>query len=130
MPVKIVKAGQRTLLTRLFLDMARGVATMYLNDPMYGSRADEVILCCCIFIGQAERKFMNASDLAEYAGIPRATTLRKLEKLKKRGLVSQHGDRFSILNAAPMNSDAMLAFHESVTRQIHRTSALLLKMDS
>ena len=114
---------RRALIVKLFLQIASSIADAYLNDQQYGSRADEVILCCCIFLGQAERRPMNASELAAYSGIPRTTVLRKLVSLIALGVISKRSDgRFTLVTIR--NTSAL----DAVQQHIHRTNAALSEM--
>lgn len=77
----------RLIAARLLMNVVRCCARNFVRTEMYASHADEVMLCCAIFIGQLEQKPMTAAKLASYVGMPRATVVRKLEQLEKRQLV-------------------------------------------
>lgn len=87
MTQKIHNASQRALVARALLDALRAFGAAYLGHKRFGARADELVLLAAVFVGQAEGRPMNASKLADYAGMPRPTVIRKLQALARRGVL-------------------------------------------
>lgn len=73
---------------KLMLRLTSLISAHRLGDKNHGSRADDVMLLCAIFVGQHENRPMTASKLAQYVGIPRPTVVRKLQAMKAAGLVA------------------------------------------
>lgn len=131
MPHRFKDVEVRSLLIRLFLEMARGQSVAYLGESLYGIHVDEVILCCCVALGQLEGRPMNASELSAYAGMPRTTVLRKMAVLKKRGFIAEekHG-KFSVLNPDKANRKELIALMAAHVKLIHKASRELSKLDT
>jgi len=110
------------------LDMLRNGARMTFNDVKFGSRADDLVLCCAIFVGEAEGKPMTAAKLADYAGIPRPTVARKLREMIGTGVITlSAGGQVRVDQRVDLSAVA-----ESIVRGVHlvrRAAADLSKMD-
>ncbi len=129
MPSRITASALRVSVARLHLDLARTMARLYLGTELYGTHSDEVILCCAILIGQTERRPMTAAKLADYAGMPRPTVVRKLRALESRGMVVM------VDNAATLSIDRVNHFippgtiRQALGAHIRSVEAELSKMD-
>lgn len=117
------------VIARLTISLVRSIASEILDTKRFGTSADDVILCCAIFIGQAERKPMTAAKLAQYAGMPRPTVVRKLRQFARGGIVNV-SDSGQVSLAADILSAGTLAVTESNVRTIHRAAGALSKMDT
>lgn len=129
MPARIKLFRQRLAITRMAVWVVRAIAKEYLGTDMAGSVADDVLLVIAIFIGQAERRPMTAAKLADYAGMPRATVVRKLRELKARGLV-ELTDGHATLPTEKLNAPGLTDAVAQAAREIHRLAANLSKMDA
>lgn len=117
------------VIARLTISLVRSIALEILDSRRFGTNADDVILCCAIFIGQAERKPMTAAKLAQYAGMPRPTVVRKLRQFARGGIVSMSEGGQVSLTADILSAETRLAT-ESNARAITRAAAALSKMDT
>ena len=72
---------------------------------------------------------MTAAKLADYAGMPRPTVVRKLKQFEKRGMIE-------MVNGIPigtlehMNGGGIEQAVDTITRAIHKASRELSKMDN
>lgn len=127
MPKRIKTAKQRAELAKLTVWLVEYICQQYMGDEMFSASSGDVMLCCGIFVGQAEGRPMTAGNLADYIGMPRPTVVRRLKALEKRGLVEMDGSK-ALLPMCIINSPAMTT--GEVVRRVHRVSANLSKMDS
>lgn len=84
---RIPQARKRVLRWRLLLDMQR------LSVKRHGINPISASIFGAVIIGDAERRPMTAVKIAAYTGLPRTTVLRRLEELRRRGLVRVHHHR-------------------------------------
>lgn len=124
MTATIEHAQQRIVVAKTMLDIARLFSSSYFQDERFGSRADDLLLYAALFIGHAESKPMNASKLAEYAGLARPTVIRKLNAMEKRGSVKRIGDGFG-LALSLVNSAAALRASEAARKRILSCAAAI-----
>ena len=78
---------QRATILRLVLDLTRTLAAGLLGQDRFGASADDLLLVAAVAVGEAEGKPLSAWKLAEQAGIPRPSVVRKLGELEALGLV-------------------------------------------
>lgn len=96
----------------------------------FGMESSDTLLLASVMIGTIDGRHMTAAKLADYAGIPRPTVVRRLEFLVSLGLVQAlPGRRFAIppqVALAPSRRDALKA----TIKAIHAASAALSKLDT
>lgn len=129
MPARIRMARQRLVILKTVLRVLQLVAAEYLGTAAYGSKAGDAVLLCAIFIGQVEKRPMTAAKLADYAGVPRATVVRKLRAFEKRGLVEMDSGGRVSLPVSKLNTDGMVGIVGTASRSVHSASTELSKMD-
>lgn len=117
------------IVSRLVLDLVRKIARDLLEDDRFGTRADDVVLCCAIFIGLGENKPMNATKLSEYAGMPRPTVIRKLRELQDIGVVRVVGKKNAILVGDMIGTESARVATEVFTRMINAAASELNALD-
>lgn len=108
----------------------RKISRDMLHDDRFGARADDVVLVCAIFVGQGEGKPMTATKLAEYAGMPRPTVVRKLRELECAGLVRMLDGKRAILVGDMVGTPESKAATEIFTKLINSAATKLSKMDT
>lgn len=72
---------------RALLNTMRSLSMRFLVQRRFGTHAADVLLLGAVYIGQVEGKPMTAHKLAQYAGMPRGTAVRRLQRLEAMGLV-------------------------------------------
>ena len=72
---------------------------------------------------------MSAAKLAEYAGMPRPTVIRKLDRLERIGLVRLVDKRRAILVGDMVGTEAAREATEVFTRIINDAATELAKLD-
>jgi DNA-binding transcriptional ArsR family regulator len=119
------------VVAKLLLDMARLIATAFLDSEYPASDADALLLCTAIYIGQCELRPMTAGKLAEFIGMPRPTVTRKLSNLEARGLVIANSRKqWRISIHKPEVTARIAALNDAPLQLIHGSAAMLSKMDT
>lgn len=99
------------------------------HSRRFGASADQVLLVGAVFVGQAEGRPMNASKLSEYVGMPRATVIRKLGSLSRRGVIERDGGGYVLSKETLLNErskDAMVRARKCLVD----TAAKLSRLDT
>lgn len=117
------------IVSRLVIALISKICRDLFNDDKFGTRAGDAVLCCAIFIGLGEGKPMTASKLSEYAGMPRATVIRKLGELERVGLVRLVDKKRAILVGDMVGTEAALEATEVFTRIISNAAFELSELD-
>ncbi|AWM87343.1 helix-turn-helix domain-containing protein [Microvirga sp. 17 mud 1-3] len=117
------------VVARLVLALVCEISRSILNQERFGTHADTVILCCAIHVGHAEGRPMSASKLADYAGMPRPTVIRKLRELEACGAIERTAGGGFVMSRthAFYGRGAMIS---EAARLIHKAAGKLSKMDS
>lgn len=121
-------AKERRIIARLMIDLLKLPAEAHLGAKHYSSRCDDVMLMCAILIGQVERKPMTAAKLADYAGLPRPTVVRKLKQFEQAGMVE-------LVNGMPagviehLNGGNIEPTIRALIQSIKKAAAELSKLD-
>lgn len=129
MPKTIKHAEPCIVIMKMHLEIMRLFCRAYFNQTRFGSCTSDMALLGAILVGQAEGRAMNSSKLAEFAGIPRGTVIRRLSILIKKGIVERHGDAFEI-HAPIINSAQATAAAVSARKVIVDAAAKLSRMDT
>lgn len=124
MPATIEHGQQRAQLAQALLDVMRLFSSAYFQGERFGSRADDLLLYAALFIGQAEGRPLNHSKLADLAGLPRPTVIRKLKSFQARGAVERVGDGF-VLSLSVVNSPEAIQAAEAARRSIRKTASAI-----
>lgn len=114
------------------MGVLRDVANTYfeVSGDNFGTVADDVLLTMAILVGQLEGRTLTAGKLATFAGIPRPTVIRKLQRLEERGLVVRLANGTFKVSAARLNSPEGLRAHMQLRALVKATAAQLSKLDS
>lgn len=108
---------QRTTILRLVLDLARILSAGLLGQERFGASADDLLLVTAVAVGEAEGKPLSAWKLAEQAGIPRPSVVRKLTELEAIGLVRKvDATRWGLGPGVLDRPDASNALQEAAKR--------------
>lgn len=97
-------AQQRMTYSKVILEMLRRLSKVYFDEDNYGAAVPYMTLYAAILIGQVEDRPMNLTKLADYAGMPRGTAVRKLKELEGMNIVVRDGDKY-YLNEPIVNGE-------------------------
>ncbi|MCC8968188.1 helix-turn-helix domain-containing protein [Bradyrhizobium sp. Pear76] len=83
-------------LAHLWLDLTRQLHKTVAPDlqAQFGSRASLMLIATAVYLGTLEERPMTATKLADYVGMPRATVIRRLRSLCRRGAVEKAGHHY------------------------------------
>lgn len=114
-------------LARLWVELTRQLHKAVAPElqSQFGSRASLLLIGAAVYLSTIENNPMTASKLAGFIGMPRATVIRKLRTLCRRGVVERSGD----LYRTPSHRLDQLARrdHGAMTRLIHNASKALAR---
>jgi DNA-binding IclR family transcriptional regulator len=60
-------------------------------QAQFGSRTDFLLIGAAVYLSTIEGRPLTASKLADYVGMPRASVIRKLRTLIRRGAIERNG---------------------------------------
>ena len=83
---------ERGLMARAMIEGLRTYCRAYFGSDNLGDRLPDVVIGLAIITGQAEEKLLTASDIAAYTGLPRATVVRRLQRMVKQGFATMAND--------------------------------------
>lgn len=130
MDMTITEATHRVPIAKMVLYMMRIASEHYMKTSRFGAEADDLLLGCAVFVGQAERRPMSASKLAEYAGIPRPTAIRKLAQMHDMGILERTESGHYLIPLKLINSAEAMAASRSIRRSLIRTAANVSSLDA
>ena len=92
--VRSKKARQRLVLCRLMIDMMRTVHGAYApaSEP-FGTRLETFYIALCVALGDIDGKPFSVAKIAAYMRVPRTTVIRRLDQLRRWGLIDRQGRR-------------------------------------
>lgn len=129
MAMTIKQVTHRAVTVKMALEIMRLFCAAYFRDNLYGSRASDFIVAGAVFVGQAEGRPLNASKVADFAGMPRPTVVRKLAELEAEGIVAKNGRTFTIPGELANSEDAVAAA-SAAKKQIVDAATKLSKLDT
>lgn len=130
MATGISDAELRAPVVKMVLYMMRMISDHYLQTDRFGAVADDLLLGCAIFVGQAEGRPMPVSKLADYAGVARPTATRKLAKMHAIGVLERNAAGRYLLPLSLINSVEALAASRNIRRRLTVTAATVSSLDS
>lgn len=90
MPLEYLK--ERLSIARLLIDISKIYhAGLFGEGANFAASIDAVFVMCCVVIGHAENRPMNATKISHYLNMARTTALRKLDDLEHRGSIVRKG---------------------------------------
>jgi DNA-binding transcriptional ArsR family regulator len=131
MPHRVKDVAYRTVISRLLLELTRGVAICFLGEEDFGSNASDVILVAGVFIGQFTGQQMTISSLARCVGMPQPSVYRRLKSLEERGIAKITGTKSrATLSISKLNDQDTLKLVENLRRAVLQASEELSESNS
>lgn len=109
-------------LARLWLELTRQIHKAVEPDlqAQFGSRAGLLLIGAAVYLGTVEGRPMTATKLADHVGMPRATVIRRLRTLCRRGAVEKAGRHYR--TPAKRLDRVGRDDHASAVRLVHATA--------
>ena len=126
MPITL--ARERLIIARLVLAIMRARAKQIYPELSVSASYELQMVATAVFIGHASRRPMGATDISRYIEMPRATVLRRLAELIRRGIVVRKGRHYCIV-PENVNGPEMLATVRGNIRRIKAAAKELSKLD-
>jgi biotin operon repressor len=91
----IKNARQRLVRCRLMIDIMRTVHGTYapLSEP-FGKRLETFFIGLCVALGDIDGKPFSVAKIAAYMRVPRTTVIRRLDQLRRWGLIDRRGRHY------------------------------------
>ena len=98
---KIKAARQRLVLCRLMIDIMRSLHGAYAptTEP-FGGRLETFFIGLCVALGEMEGRPFSITKIAAYMRVPRTTVMRRLDRLRRWGLIYRHGRHYYLQDKA------------------------------
>jgi hypothetical protein len=123
-------ARQRMVLCRLMIDIMRSLHGAYAPpNELFGSRLETFFIGLCVALGDFEHKPFSVAKIAAYMRVPRTTVLRRLDRLKKWGLVYRAGRHYHMDEKA-LNSLLGMASYRHIRRLLEKAHKELSILDT
>jgi biotin operon repressor len=126
----IKKARQRLVLCRLMIDMMRTVHGAYApaSEP-FGTRLETFYVALCVALGDIDGKPFSVAKIAAYMRVPRTTVIRRLDQLRRWGLIDRQGRRYHV-HEKTLNSLIGMRSYEQVRRILSKATQELTILDT
>lgn len=127
--MNIKYARQRRVIAHLYLEMSRQFGQdTYAKGKNRTARLDYAQVIAAILVGHVEDRPFTVTKLSAYLDMPRPNVLRKLEGLKRDGVVKKVGNKFCLVPEA-VNHDQWTGPLLSIGREIVRAGKKLERLD-
>jgi hypothetical protein len=130
MPETLTHSAERLVISRAIVDLMRVSFGYRDQHAAFASNADEVLVAYAVLIGTLEGRPLNASKLAQMIGLPRSTTLRRLEDLEGLGVVHKRRGACYEVPIGLLNSPEIISMVMELSRIFVSAAAKLSKMDT
>ena len=126
----IKKARQRLVLCRLMIDMMRTVHGAYApaSEP-FGTRLETFFIALCVALGDIDGKPFSVAKIAAYMRVPRTTVVRRLDQLRRWGLIERRGRRYYV-HEKTLNSLIGMRSYQASRRLLSRATEELTVLDT
>jgi biotin operon repressor len=127
---KIKVARQRLVLCRLMINIMRSLHGAYApaTEP-FGSRLETFFIGLCVALGEVEGRLFSITKIAAYMRVPRTTVMRRLDRLRRWGLIYRHG-RHYYLEGEALNSLIGMRSYQQIRRLLSKAGEELTVLDS
>jgi DNA-binding IclR family transcriptional regulator len=112
------------------IDVMRSLHGIYAppGEP-FGTRLETVFVGLCVLLGHIEDRPFSVSKIASYMHLPRATVMRRLNRLHSWGLIERHGHRYYMQEKA-LNSFLGMRSYNQIRRLLSKAVAELSVLDT
>lgn len=96
----IPRARERASIAQLTIDLIKIIHDGKfgkLTTPNISGEVETLLISGAVLIGHVKGKPKTATDISRFLGIPRATVLRKLDRLEQDGMITRKGRKYITL---------------------------------
>lgn len=129
MPMTIKNAEHRKVVLKMTIEIVVALCKAYFDEKRPSDRANDMLICAALIVGQVEGHPLNASKVAGWVGMARPTVIRRLESLERRGIVERIGKRFKVRQEVA-NNERVLSVGIEARGLIVDAAAKLSKLDT
>lgn len=113
----MVAGLEQAAILHLVLDLTRILSAGVLRRKRFGASADYMLLLCAVGVGELEGRPLTAHKLADQAGIPRPSVVRKLAEMEATGLVHRlKGGAYTLAPGVLDSPEAVAALRAAAKR--------------
>lgn len=121
---------QGAIIARLLLDLLQTTTSGLLETGVGDVSCVDVILLCAVHIGHSDGRPMTAGKLADYVGMPRATAVRRLQEMMRKGILRHDSrKRWALLTTGDGRRDVIDGVIVANAQHIQKAISELSKMD-
>ena len=95
----------------------------------FGTRLETFFVGLCVAIGDIDGKPFSVAKIAAYMRVPRTTVIRRLDQLRRWGLIDRQGRRYYVREKT-LNSLVGMRSYEQVRRILSRATQELTILDT
>ena len=112
------------------IDMMRTVHGAYApaSEP-FGTRLETFYVALCVALGDIDGKPFSVAKIAAYMRVPRTTVIRRLDQLRRWGLIDRQGRRYHV-HEKILNSLIGMRSYEQVRRILSKATQELTILDT
>ena len=127
---RIKNAPQRLVLCRLMLDIMRTLHSVYAPaSERFGTRLETFFIGLCVALGDIEGKPLSVANITAYMSVPRTTVIRRLDQLRRWGLITRQGRQYYIREKT-LNSIIGLQSYRQVRHILSKATEELTVLDT
>jgi DNA-binding IclR family transcriptional regulator len=112
------------------IDLMRTVHGAYApaSEP-FGTRVELFFIAFCVALGDIGGKPFSVAKIAGYMRVPRTTVIRRLDQLRRWGLIDRQGRRY-YMNEKQLNSLIGMRSYEQVRHTLNKATQELTVLDT
>jgi DNA-binding IclR family transcriptional regulator len=112
------------------IDMMRTVHGAYApaSEP-FGTRLETFFIALCVALGDIDGKPFSVAKIAAYMRVPRTTVVRRLDQLRRWGLIDRQGRHFYMHDNA-LNSIIGMRSYQASRRLLREATEELTVLDT
>jgi DNA-binding IclR family transcriptional regulator len=112
------------------IDMMRTVHGAYAPaSKPFGTRLETFYIALCVALGDIDGKPFSVAKIAAYMRVPRTTVIRRLDQLRRWGLIDRQGRRYYLHDNA-LNSFLGMRSYQTSRRLLSRATEELAILDA
>lgn len=129
MTMRIIDKEKRVIVFTLVIDVLRIMTAAVFDGRRSAEVTTDILLGCAVLVGQAEGHPLNASKVAEFAGVSRPTAVRRLMAMVEIGVLERKGRAYLVPDKVA-NNPRLLATAAELRTMIIKAGVKLSTLDT